>query len=52
MLHLRSTVIGDAVVRTWRFLGHPTLSVKTSVGDWVLKFGMLVALHERLRAWK
>ena len=47
--HLRSTVIGDAVVRTLEFLGHHVVR-QNHVGDWGTQFGMLLAYMERLRA--
>ncbi|MEO9653664.1 arginine--tRNA ligase [Marinomonas sp.] len=47
--HLRSTVIGDAVVRTLEFLGHSVVR-QNHVGDWGTQFGMLLAYMERLRA--
>lgn len=47
--HLRSTVIGDAVVRTLEFLGHNVIR-QNHVGDWGTQFGMLLAYMERLRA--
>ncbi|MCV2403968.1 arginine--tRNA ligase [Marinomonas sp. C2222] len=47
--HLRSTVIGDAVVRTLEFLGHMVVR-QNHVGDWGTQFGMLLAYMERLRA--
>lgn len=47
--HLRSTVIGDAVVRTLEFLGH-TVVRQNHVGDWGTQFGMLLAYMERLHA--
>ncbi len=47
--HLRSTVIGDAVVRTMEFLGHNVVR-QNHVGDWGTQFGMLLAYMERLRA--
>lgn len=46
--HLRSTVIGDAVVRTLEFLGHHVVR-QNHVGDWGTQFGMLLAYMERLR---
>lgn len=46
--HLRSTVIGDAVVRTLEFLGHMVVR-QNHVGDWGTQFGMLLAYMERLR---
>ncbi|MDP5057787.1 MAG: arginine--tRNA ligase, partial [Marinomonas hwangdonensis] len=47
--HLRSTVIGDAVVRTLEFFGHHVVR-QNHVGDWGTQFGMLLAYMERLRA--
>ncbi len=48
--HLRSTVIGDAVVRTLEFLGHKVVR-QNHVGDWGTQFGMLLAyLEERQQA--
>ncbi|MFP1683714.1 arginine--tRNA ligase [Alloalcanivorax sp. C16-1] len=45
--HLRSTIIGDAVVRTLDFLGHKVVP-QNHVGDWGTQFGMLLAyLEER-----
>ncbi|OOF11007.1 MULTISPECIES: arginine--tRNA ligase [unclassified Salinivibrio] len=46
--HLRSTIIGDAVVRTLEFLGHKVTRAN-HLGDWGTQFGMLIAnleLHE------
>ncbi|WP_241575265.1 arginine--tRNA ligase [Rosenbergiella nectarea] len=51
--HLRSTIIGDASVRTLRFLGHNVTKVN-HIGDWGTQFGMLIAhledveSHDRL----
>lgn len=39
--HLRSTVIGDALVRALGFLGH-TVVRENHVGDWGTPFGMLI----------
>ena len=39
--HLRSTIIGDAVVRTLGFLGHDVIRAN-HLGDWGT-FGMLIA---------
>ncbi|WP_341502303.1 arginine--tRNA ligase [Gallaecimonas sp. GXIMD4217] len=47
--HLRSTIIGDAVVRTLEFLGHKVIR-QNHVGDWGTQFGMLLAYMEELRA--
>jgi arginyl-tRNA synthetase len=40
--HLRSTVIGDALARVMRFVGH-TVIAQNHVGDWGTQFGMLTA---------
>ncbi|MEF1220544.1 arginine--tRNA ligase, partial [Photobacterium damselae] len=40
--HLRSTIIGDAVVRTLEFLGHNVIRAN-HLGDWGTQFGMLIA---------
>lgn len=45
--HLRSTVIGDSVVRTLEFLGHHVIR-QNHVGDWGTQFGMLLAYMERM----
>ncbi|HWH13017.1 MAG TPA: arginine--tRNA ligase [Solirubrobacteraceae bacterium] len=39
--HLRSTIIGDAIVRTLAFAGHRPLP-QNHVGDWGTPFGMLI----------
>jgi len=39
--HLRSTIIGDALVRMLEFAGH-TVVRQNHVGDWGTQFGMLV----------
>lgn len=39
--HLRSTIIGDALVRLLRFLGHKVIS-DNHLGDWGTQFGMLI----------
>jgi len=39
--HLRSTVIGDAINRTLRFLGHEVIS-DNHLGDWGTQFGMIL----------
>src|ERR1043166_9061196 len=39
--HLRSTIIGDALARLLRFLGH-TVVGDNHVGDWGTQFGMLI----------
>ncbi|WP_028024998.1 arginine--tRNA ligase [Enterovibrio calviensis] len=47
--HLRSTIIGDAVVRTLEFLGHNVIRAN-HLGDWGTQFGMLIANLERHEA--
>jgi arginyl-tRNA synthetase len=39
--HLRSTIIGDALTRLLRFLGH-TVITDNHLGDWGSQFGMLI----------
>jgi arginyl-tRNA synthetase len=39
--HLRSTIIGDALARLLRFLGH-TVVADNHLGDWGTQFGMLL----------
>lgn len=46
--HLRSTIIGDAVVRTLEFLGHHVIRAN-HIGDWGTQFGMLIANLERVQ---
>jgi arginyl-tRNA synthetase len=43
--HLRSSIIGDAVVRALEFQGH-TVIRQNHVGDWGTQFGMLLAFME------
>lgn len=40
--HLRSTVIGDSIVRILSFLGHKVIRVN-HIGDWGTQFGMMIA---------
>lgn len=47
--HLRSAIIGDAVARVQRFLGHRVIA-QNHVGDWGTQFGMLLAHMEELAA--
>ena len=47
--HLRSSIIGDSVVRTLEFLGHKVIR-QNHVGDWGTQFGMLLAYMEELQA--
>src|SRR5687767_363768 len=39
--HIRSTVIGDALYRTLKFLGHRVIS-DNHLGDWGTQFGMIL----------
>jgi len=43
--HIRSTILGDALARTARFVGHRVVS-DNHIGDWGTQFGMLCL------AWK
>ncbi|MGD9661862.1 MAG: arginine--tRNA ligase, partial [Porticoccaceae bacterium] len=46
--HLRSTIIGDALVRVLEYLGHKVIR-QNHMGDWGTQFGMLIAeLEEHL----
>ncbi|WP_019000656.1 arginine--tRNA ligase [Succinimonas amylolytica] len=44
--HIRSTVIGDAVVRILEFLGNRVIRAN-HIGDWGTQFGMLIACLEK-----
>lgn len=46
--HLRSTIIGDAVVRVLEFMGHNVVRAN-HVGDWGTQFGMLIAYLEKVQ---
>lgn len=47
--HLRSTIIGDALVRAFEFQGHQVVR-QNHVGDWGTQFGMLIAeLEDQLQ---
>ncbi|MBI3303463.1 MAG: arginine--tRNA ligase, partial [Deltaproteobacteria bacterium] len=39
--HIRSTILGDALTRVLRFLGH-TVITDNHLGDWGTQFGMLI----------
>ncbi len=39
--HIRSTVIGDALYRVLKFLGHQVIS-DNHIGDWGTQFGMII----------
>jgi arginyl-tRNA synthetase len=44
--HLRTTIVGDAIVRTLEFAGHRVIR-DNHVGDWGTQFGMLIEyLHD------
>lgn len=45
--HLRSTIIGDGVVRALAFLGNKVIRAN-HVGDWGTQFGMLIAYLEKM----
>lgn len=48
--HLRTTIIGDAVVKLLEFLGHKVIR-QNHMGDWGTQFGMLLAhLSDKLTA--
>ena len=46
--HIRSTVIGDALYRTLRFLGHRVIS-DNHIGDWGTQFGMIIYGYKHFR---
>ena len=46
--HLRSTVIGNALCRVLRFLGHRVLS-DNHIGDWGTQFGMIIYGYKHFR---
>ena len=46
--HLRSTVIGNALTRVLRFLGHHVQS-DNHVGDWGTQFGMIIYGYKHFR---
>ncbi|VTT97333.1 arginyl-trna synthetase : Arginine--tRNA ligase OS=Singulisphaera acidiphila (strain ATCC BAA-1392 / DSM 18658 / VKM B-2454 / MOB10) GN=argS PE=3 SV=1: Arg_tRNA_synt_N: tRNA-synt_1d: DALR_1 [Gemmataceae bacterium] len=46
--HLRSTIIGDSLVRILRFLGHTVVS-DNHLGDWGLQFGILIHGYKNFR---
>lgn len=41
--HLRSTVIGDAIARTLKFLGHNIIKIN-HLGDWGIQCGIIMAI--------
>jgi arginyl-tRNA synthetase len=46
--HLRSTIIGDALARLFRFLGHKVIT-DNHLGDWGTQFGMLLYGYKHFR---
>lgn len=46
--HIRSTIIGDALARLLRFLGH-TVITDNHLGDWGTQFGILLYGYKHLR---
>lgn len=46
--HIRSTVIGDALARTLRFLGHRVVT-DNHLGDWGTQFGMILYGYKHFR---
>lgn len=46
--HIRSTVIGDALYRTLRFMGHHVIS-DNHLGDWGTQFGMIIYGYKHFR---
>ncbi|HEV2970037.1 MAG TPA: arginine--tRNA ligase [Pirellulales bacterium] len=46
--HIRSTVIGDSLYRTLKFLGHSVIG-DNHIGDWGTQFGMIIYGHKYLR---
>jgi arginyl-tRNA synthetase len=44
--HIRSTILGDCLARTLRFLGHKVIT-DNHLGDWGTQFGMLLAAWKR-----
>jgi arginyl-tRNA synthetase len=47
--HLRGTIIGDAIARTFEYLGH-NLIRQNHFGDWGTQFGMLITYMQELPA--
>jgi arginyl-tRNA synthetase len=46
--HIRSTVIGDSIYRTLKFLGHRTIG-DNHIGDWGTQFGMIIYGYKNFR---
>lgn len=47
--HLRGTIIGDAIARTFEYLGHKLIR-QNHFGDWGTQFGMLITYMQDLPA--
>lgn len=47
--HLRTTIIGDSVVRVLQYLGHNVVKAN-HIGDWGTQFGMLIGFMEHVEA--
>ncbi len=47
--HLRSTIIGDSVVKVLEYLGYHVIR-QNHMGDWGTQFGMLIAYLETIKA--
>lgn len=43
--HLRSAVLGDSLLRVFKFLGYKTIS-DTHIGDWGTQFGILIYAYK------
>ncbi len=48
--HLRSSVIGDSLYRTLKFLGHRVIS-DNHIGDWGTQFGMIIYGYKNFLSW-
>jgi arginyl-tRNA synthetase len=46
--HIRSTVIGDSIYRTLKFLGHRAVG-DNHIGDWGTQFGMIIYGYKHFR---
>lgn len=44
--HIRSTILGDALARIWRFLGHHVIT-DNHLGDWGTQFGKIIVGFKR-----
>ncbi|MBI5396664.1 MAG: arginine--tRNA ligase [Verrucomicrobia bacterium] len=45
--HLRSTIIGDSIARTLRFLGHRVIT-DNHIGDWGTQFGFILSGFKKI----